>query len=430
MAQAADGGFSRRFDGTHAVIFGEPSDASSPPGLEIRVFDADTAFRWVDEHRNRTRGLWWVIPGLVLGGALASLLQGTLADGTSWSVLSRDFLDLAGRGPSQTADPSIPFLRDYSTILMLLLVGLFLNILHWQWRQMGTLLSRLHARGLMRFDKRGQEPSAVSIIEYGNRAFSAIGGNISLLIIVAAFACSIALFFYSSSTGIYASLAPDGGANATSPWTAAAYDSWWAGLRAETWIGSLYYLFAAALAIYYIFKQNLVGLIFTGMFLALGRHIRLVASPVNFDGYYGWRALRELLQTVSASILTHMLMIVALFLLVPIRGAYWATPVLVIFVVLNPLYVLVATVLYRHLVKTYRDTELLRLRAFWGARVAVATEDWVIENDDLVDFVRRQTDYVRGVPTRLFKMREVVGFVLISLVPALILYVQIALPVT
>lgn len=346
--------------------------------FEFRVGRSNPLFKMADRRNVSFFGLWLVALAVLLGGkAVIAAAYGTLmartspadfaADAAREPLLGvlRDALGFVGKlfpaGASQDswtyladavgrgyaiASPgaqvvNLPYIRDYVDIAVMLLMAVNVALVRKHWRLMDALPSRLWANGAIdrvRTNEHELQQVLTKCDEWVNRPAW------DWVCVALAAVVSISLNLELLRGGMYPRLFD--GASTHEPWQQAVAAGWWAN-PAHGLLAFSYQLVVVGFIAYLVFRHNVVGV----AMVRLGRQLLrdrgaatdapfLRIQPDHPDGCCGLRPLRDVLAHVYLSILVMAMSLFCLAFYLPTWG--WATwmPLFMLFVVVNPAYVL------------------------------------------------------------------------------------------
>lgn len=269
-------------------------------------------------------------PVLMLSFTIANLMQGTLSHPAGGSVLVSDLQVVLRRADPQVVSSYFPLARDYPTILLFALVGAWLTVLFRQWRIMEEFLPSMLQSGAIevvpgRETFLRHEVSRVNdtLVRERNQSRYVIG----------AIGLTACVLFAQTRAGIFGLLAPAG---AGPEWANDAYLNWWGSLRHVP--GFVAYYSAMAVAMYYLLRQNRVGVVWVCLFWRIRTSLKGHVDLTNYDRYNGWKPFRQLIYTVYWSMTATALALVAFLMVVSIRQWYWLSVFVVVFLILSPFY--------------------------------------------------------------------------------------------
>jgi hypothetical protein len=153
--------------------------------------------------------------------------------------------------------------------------------------------------------------------------------------VIGAAGLTLCILFAQTRAGIFGLLAPPG---ADAEWANDAYANWWGSLRHVP--GFIAYYSAVWVAMYYLLRQNRVGLVWVCLFWRLRSSLRGHLDLTNYDRYYGWKPFRQLIYTVYWSITATATALVAFLLVVSLQQWYWLSVFVIVFLVLSPFYLM------------------------------------------------------------------------------------------
>ena len=416
----------RRFRGLAALA----AFAAGVLVASLGVASATSAARATDDRGSGAAGPAW--PDLRIASPAAMPFVGWLVHrspraGRVWLLLWPAAIVLtlvvvnAGQGTLVAGGTTTyPLLRDYTSLILLGALALAVPISYLEVSWIESFLRRFAEGGLL-----PAEPRQRAILRAGlrttNEQLRRIGrGRPRVLFLVFAIGWA-ALLVHWARGGIYGFLRPPGSTSTVREFALAAYGGWWARPGAGTAAGFVAYFVYSVMLAYLIAKQNVVGVLFTHLFVRLDRAgFEYSIDFYNEDGWYGWGFMRRLLLVVYVNSAGGGIGYLAL--LVFFSPGRW-----VIALAFAPLwaaagwYIWRSADLHRRAVNGYRHRERARLlRAIDTSRAVDPGRQ-----GELVAAVheRRLAD-VLAIRPRLFRTREAVVFVLVYLSPAVITVVS------
>jgi hypothetical protein len=362
------------------------------------------------------------LPLLLLAIALVNTAQGTLFHPNGLRVANQDLLILIRQAKPSKIDTYFPLLRDYPTVLLVVLTSVTLTLIYRQWAILEDLLPELQRRGVLLFDDK-DSPSIIQAADETNSGIARMGGHTGTYVVVAVM-LSLFLVFAQRATGIFAFLSPsNGSAELKVSWTRDAYRSWWASLDTHQF-GFVAYFCLALLAIYYMLKQNEVAVRYLWFFWRLRGKI---SYGVNLSGgadeFHGWGIIRQLLLTIYMSIIVHAITLTALFLVIPVEEFQWVIPLLAIFMILNPLYVIVPLILLRRGACRYKEAEILRIVRLVKEEESRCQDPLQVLRLRVLG--RNEVAFIRSIPNIPFRFGQLVLGAIIYVLPIVSAVVQI-----
>lgn len=336
----------------------------------FRAFKADPLFAF-----GRAHGLGDGKPLLLLAPALASVvlllnaIQGTLRHPAEPDVWRLDFEKIVLRRTYESdayggldLSTEFPLFRDYPSLLLILLISWWLVILYRQWLYMEeylpTLLQSecLEPTDQIEFD---------AIVRWGDDQLERLKRQTPIHMI-AAFLLTSFIFFAQTRAGIFGILAPT---DAPGQWTEQAYQNWWAGTDAHP-VAAILYFAVVLLAMYYMIKQNLVGVVVVRGLYRIDRVSKSHIDVTNADGYYGWGVFRKNMLQVFKSMMVVGFSLLILLAVVSVEQLVWLSTFAVIFFVVSPVFLLVPPILLRRKLLRDKNNRLEELVGSSGAPAA------------------------------------------------------------
>ena len=159
----------------------------------------------------------------VIATLVPSAFAGTLSEGTSWAVVLDDLRSMIGLSTKSASPPQVPFLRDYATMLHILMIAALMWLLPRAWVEVEGVLPSLERYGALRWKSPSDRDDAVRRVAVMN-GHLASAERVILSVLLAGLMALTGSIGY-NRFGIFRVLA-----NPTDPtlWTNQAYNNWWA----------------------------------------------------------------------------------------------------------------------------------------------------------------------------------------------------------
>lgn len=307
--------------------------------FQFPAFDLDPLTRrLVLEGSDRSRRQFFaaaaILPWLIC--AVGAALGNRFGDRSDFREGCLDLMNaLTGDGSPDLTSAPMTFMRDVGSQAGLVLLGASTCVIVWQWCVFDDVLVLSNSYSVLRFRDGGV--TLEEGLKRSKRHFSRVERYWRLP--VAAFVL-ITLFIVASveaRDGVFAVMAPDD--VDLEKWRANVYDSWWAGN--SNILGSTTYVAVSAFALYYIALQNIAGIAAARVVFASMSTFECTVQPRLELG--GWRPVRHALTTIYVSILCHGLLLSILMITISTSRWGYATGLLAIFIVLNPVYLAAST---------------------------------------------------------------------------------------
>lgn len=258
--------------------------------------------------------IWGCVPLIVLIPALICLTTGSFAaHGFSrWT----DFAVLIGLGHPTNYSLQFGFVRDSWSIGLIILVGLTVVCLHYQWRVVASCVPELESNGAWKWRSISRDATWIARWIFGtsveklspdprtafqqfldSRVIATKRSDRARLCV--AVVGALALTGYESSTHTFKIFAPNRLGHLKSAWAIKAYDNWWASWHHP--VGLIVYAAIIAMGIYVILAQNAVALDAIRAFLASLYLVDYDVDWLNTDGVYGWRPVQRIFRITYMS---------------------------------------------------------------------------------------------------------------------------------
>ena len=282
---------------------------------------------------------------------LASLGEGQFGTYGDWQPLQD-----AKRALSIGAPPSsesFPFLRDFPTWGLAVLLVLTAVAVHHQWRlfrlavpqlcRSGALTrrSKLKATGrqriLLRLMSKDEETWRYDeYIGWINNRISRLGAR-SWVLAVLSVGLAVLLTVGERSLGLFRVLAP---AHSTTTqlnsFSRSAYVNWWASMNHP--LGWFVYVLLFALGIYLVVVQNAIGIYAVLIVVTITAFYETGVDWFDRDGSFGWRPLGIIYRTVRWALAMDAIAFTILFVVVGFDESFWVSALFLAWLLALPLY--------------------------------------------------------------------------------------------
>jgi hypothetical protein len=235
------------------------------------------------------------MPAAAIGTAMVTGLAVTWsavsADLFYWSARPRslwnDVWQFISRRSPRGLDQSVPYLRDYPSIVLTFTIVTSLCLVYGLYRGASTLHSDLEASGCVNYDEAGRAELTKRIDAMNKRLQT--WGKVSPLVFVGSIAFTLMtnLTVKSNLFGFLGGPRP--------------YEHWWASiypLRA----GGVVWVLCGGIGIYMVYVEAVLGLTYLNFLRGLRHsgHYQFRANMLNPDGFFGWYRLRQLITNMQA----------------------------------------------------------------------------------------------------------------------------------
>lgn len=398
----------------------EANDAAKEPVYEdpprrllsepLNTSGCDPIIGWLWDHSRA----WLLLasPIALVFLVIITSFTGTVVHEDGFSRVGADLR--AALGEPAAFDAHFPLMRDTATLLMIALLGPLLYATHWQWHIMEHFAHQVTTRGALSTEATETEQRYNTLNESmesmrNQKRHVALAFILALLVVLA-----------QNLGGVFHGFKPSERL-AIDSWAPAAYDGWWASVNTNP-LGTLAYLLVIAFGLYYILIINDVGVRFTSFWVAVRRDLLCHARAENIDGYYGWLPFRQLMQSVFVLITICGLAITGLFIVLPVSQTPWVSPLLLIFILLNPYYVAVPTIMLRRRLRRAKEK---RLSELYNVLDPVSPEE---AGGRLSQYLLwQEIDRVRAMPLTPFRPSQLAVWVLFYLAPVALAAVQVVI---
>lgn len=341
----------------------------------------DPLFRWLakawiaaqPEHRrparqkrptNGTQVFIWAIVIVILFWLLAAGIEGQLTVAGASKNLGPTINSLVGSIPAISnlheagTKALFPLVDDLTSWALALAAAITFGLLYRQWKIMHGVIPELVGSGAIAV----REPDAFAALLCKLNAWMASRRS-TVMLALTAIVLSAFISFGLHHNGIYETLAPSNSRLGEHGWAQAAYGHWWAALHDGSWPGFAVFFFLLAVYLYYVLAQYTAGVLWVILTYRGAKLVDFHFDHSDVDGFFGWRPLRELMLTVYWSVLVQVMALLALLhLLTP--GSYpYLGLILLLFAVLNPLYIATPIAIVTPRLKEERDRLAERVAA-------------------------------------------------------------------
>ncbi len=257
--------------------------------------------------KRRLARLLVLLPFCVLATLVLVLSVGQPPHGDAgWQICSdlRTYLKLDHSSTGRCAVPQdtyFPILRDVLSLVAAVTLAVTPILIHRQWTGFATMVSHMSGRGSMRLRDEEGLLAFRREVEAANRDIRRVG-RIAPWVMLAMAVVFLVLMAHQSRDGVFYALAPkDGDSHA---WALAAYRSWWASPHGNPYGAAVYFAFGTW-GVYAITQQNLVGIRIIWALWQSRAVMDFGADPINKDGYFGWKPVREIVAATYIEVGIH-----------------------------------------------------------------------------------------------------------------------------
>lgn len=297
---------------------------------------------------------------MMLGAAAIEGNLGSLNDiGTGildyWKVL---------RSPANwTIEDGFPLLRDVASLIIALTLGVQTGNVYSQWEAiaaMGPSVTPNSGTGVL-LDPQGV---LADEIDRANRFFERVGklGPVTML---ASWIAGILIISSLARNGVFSMLHP----NNSNAFAADAYASWWA--RDTNVLGLMAYTCIGVMATYYLILQTAVGMRLMVLVVRISYHLNPLSltnplrpnDDVQFtmkeikDDSFGWGSVARTPSTITTAVTVDLFALSFLVFQLNWSKGLWLAGFLVMFILLNPTYVLLPLACINSRVRAAREIE-------------------------------------------------------------------------
>ena len=322
-----------------------------------------------------------------------------------FSVLLRGF---SKSGPSAPSPAAIPYLRDYSDILLMLFIAVQMVVIQRLWNDISIGPNRLYNDGIINIDYERYSQVVRRFDRWFNLRFWKILSLVLAIVLVAG------AYYGLSASGMYKPLRAAGDLN----WQHSAYDNWWAN-PAHHPLLFLYVFVVATFICYYTLRNNLAGLIAIFLCHTLfkcgtdRRGPMLSLDTSHPDGFGGIGILRNIVIKACFSVFNCLL---CLFVIYCCFG--WSSSIIPFYIaimLLNPLFVLGPLFLIRR--------QVLQSKQYQIAECQKELQEFVRKGPaDMAALLHRihleqQIAHLKAIPELLFSPSGMLAFCITYYLP-------------
>lgn len=315
--------------------------------------------------------------------------------------------------PHAVNPPAIPYLRDYTELVLMVLMAGHMVLIHGQWHRLSEGVTRLYQAGVLN-RAYFTEQKIRKITRTYDRRFNLdrwrLISTLGSLLLVGA------VEYSAWCNGIYSGLnhPPVRG------WEEAAYSGWWANPH-HTLLWS-YMSFVAVFLCYYMIRHNIIGVLavllcYEVLHPTTHRNTLLHINVNHSDGIGGLGVLREIMSRVY---LSAMIMGVALLMIYYCFGTGTAKallPLYAIFFCMNPLYTILPLYVINRQVNASKSQQIQSLR-----RLLSKDHRGTVSGADAL-LIQNEIGKLEAFPGLLFSPRKLASFTFTYLIP-IVLFVD------
>ncbi|MFC7673265.1 hypothetical protein ACFQWH_09300 [Mycolicibacterium sp. GCM10028919] len=345
---------------------------------------------------------WALLPvGVLMVAATIGVncAQGTLGGLADLQVASDAhiiFNNIFGLDRVESSRPDFPFMRDFVSWLLLLIIIVAILTLHTQGRAMSRCLSRLADNGaivaldalpwespissaglgvlrsrsvskFLRLERLVGQSSPqdafgnlVDSINISCKRYRALVGAGSVLIAIVMTGGLLA----GATTNAFSTLAPSATASGDSSmtyegWVIAASSSWWA--SSQHFIGYTLYIVLAVVAFYIIVIFHVNGICVIYLILAMGNLTRPSADWANRDGYYGWKPVADVYRTVVFATFLFSSAITLMLVMIGLQNFLFLFVILGFYLVIAPAFIFAPRRVWAKVAETAKQARISHL---------------------------------------------------------------------
>ncbi len=351
----------------------------------------------------------WVFPPLNILRTLAVFFSNTLG----FSI--PEYFTTESAIPVSSA--SIPYFRDYVDVGAMIVCSFHIPLIQYQWKRFSTIIPKLRESGVL--DKRKYTSSWYkNYLDTGNRIINRYHWNIIALLVSAALVIWVMSQF--SNNGFYSGLSTDVPHNTI--WQQSAYINWWASTQ-TSWFMFIFNIIIWIIILYYIIMHNIIGI---GMIILLYKvkkkgstgagKLFITPQPGHPDGLAGLKPLRTIMLHIYLSIAASGLTLILVFYYIPSGFIVILTPLILIFLVCNPLYVISLTKAIENDTQKWKTVTLEQIFQYINS---LHKSGESLTQNDYVKIMEKQTQYqnISNMPIRLFSIKRVFVYVMVYAIP-------------
>ncbi len=335
---------------------------------------------------------------------LPSVLAGTFRNGTSWSVAVDDIRSAIGIARHSRSPEAIPYLRDYATIVHVIMIAALLVLLPKAWRLIEDVIPAMEQSKALTWKSDRARSLAIETMTSMNENLES--SERSVLSFVFAGAMTLLGSIGYERYGVFQLFGTD-----SPDWPHHAYEMWWA----RPFTGGSYGWIVLAVLGNYLIVWNTRIVFALGWFILKHRQdVQFGIDRQNRDLFYGWNEVRSLYRQYLWILLWFGTGVLGFVLIATGKALPWLT----VFIALFMVGLLLTAYVHRVFQKTAASE-----RAKWEADLRSSPRDRM-STTELATFRQAQTD-VAGVPSSLVPVQTLVLYVVFTIVPGGVVYISL-----
>lgn len=322
--------------------------------------------------------------------------------------IGQDLLLFVFRQSGTARDGSVPFLRDYPSIILIITVTTSICLVYGLFQSAAELHSDMKKSGCVKYTANGRDALTKAIDEVNARLarqgrFAPIALTLSVVFVVTVnFRLQSSLFGFLRSGHLY--------------------NDWWASLHPLR-PGGILWVVLGAIGIYVVYSEAVLGLNYVRFLKKCKGDYQFKANMLNPDGLYGWARLRKIVSNLEIGVVSTLLSAWAMsFFLQPAIGSVITAAVLVLFVGIVMYVFIQVTVNFRRQVREDKKSQRLEIEADIIASSSA--------NSDATSLLRvlvsyQRLDLVSKIPSTPIRQRWLVAGALSIIGPLSAIVVQL-----
>lgn len=295
---------------------------------------------------------------------LAAAADGNLSQAELGQVLCQDARSYLSAGENiceqYRLSQTMSALRDVGSLVVILLLPMTIPLMFRQWQGITMFLRAMDERGILSIDDRPQVDHEVDLCNAHFRRW----GLWSPLVCLIAALLMLLVARAQASGRVYPILQ-----TSRNGYGIEAGD-WWVSITGSSLVGVLYFA-VGFVVIYIILLQNIHGSRVVLLLWRLRQVVVYEADPKNRDGSFGWSEVQAVLFATWSLTILHGICLGCVGLSLPTGRAVAIAPLLLLWVIVTPFYMIVPVLLTRRNIGAWKRRE----RAVFQERIAAAPDE-------------------------------------------------------
>lgn len=311
---------------------------------------------------------------------------------------------------------SLPYLRDYADISVMLLMAAHMSLIHKQWHNISIVIPELWNNSIINHRVLSKKEYTFLMHRF-DRLFN--DWRWELLSLLVAGVLTSLLFWSFSKDGIASGINISG----SDVWEKSAYQGWWANHSKHT-VSFIFNIFVVYTILFYMVRHNLVGLLsvyMTRVFLIRSKTDSpiFLLQPYHLDGIGGLNIVKKIMLLVYLSIIIMGFALLYAYYTLATHTAlrlYILIPFSLIFFIFNPLYLVIPHLFIKRAISQYKKYRIRQIKHLSKRKTGQIDES---KHFVILDEMKK----VQELPEYLFRGRRIFVFVLTYIIPV-ILFVE------